>query len=117
MVRENLVDLLYSRYLSRRKYIENLMAYLSRVREICRSVDPDCRTILFGSYARGTARPDSDVDILLVSKLAGDPWTRAKIFVKILEGLDPEHPFEIHIVTPEEYEKWYKKFIDVYVEV
>jgi len=26
-------------------------------------------------------------------------------------------PFEIHIVTPEEHENWYKKFIDKYIEI
>lgn len=93
------------------------MVYLGRIKEVCKSVDPNCKTILFGSYVRGTTRPDSDIDVLLITELAKDPWTRAKLYTKIFENLDPEHPFEIHIVTPEEYEKWYKKFIDVYTEV
>jgi len=30
------------------------------------------RIVLFGSYAKGTATPDSDVDLLVVARLAGD---------------------------------------------
>ena len=31
-----------------------------------RSVAPDAETILYGSEARGTARPDSDIDLLVL---------------------------------------------------
>lgn len=117
MAREGFIDFLYGKYLTRKKYVENIMTYLGEIKEACRSIDPDCRTILFGSHARGTARPDSDIDVLLVSRLAENPWTRAKLFVRTLERLEPDHPFEIHIATPQEYEKWYRRFIDVYVEI
>lgn len=117
MAREDFVDFLYRKYLNRRKYLENAMTHLGRIKEVCRSVDSSCRTILFGSYVRGTMRPDSDIDVLLVTELAKDPWMRAKLYTRIYEGLDPEHPFEVHIVTLEEYEEWYRKFIDTYVEV
>ncbi len=33
-----------------------------------RSIDPDAKVILFGSRARGDARPDSDWDILVVTQ-------------------------------------------------
>ena len=35
------------------------------VRRLVKAVDPD-RIILFGSWARGDARPDSDVDLLII---------------------------------------------------
>lgn len=34
------------------------------------------RIILFGSYARGTATPDSDVDLLIVLPFEGKSWRR-----------------------------------------
>jgi predicted nucleotidyltransferase len=37
------------------------------VRTIVRETDPDT-VILFGSHARGDARPDSDVDLLIVER-------------------------------------------------
>ena len=40
------------------------------VRRIVERFHPD-RVILFGSHARGTAGPDSDVDLLVVMPVAG----------------------------------------------
>jgi predicted nucleotidyltransferase len=40
------------------------------VRRIVDKFDPD-QVILFGSYARGTAGPDSDVDLLVVMPVKG----------------------------------------------
>jgi predicted nucleotidyltransferase len=41
------------------------------VERLARSFVPE-RIVLFGSYAKGTARPDSDVDLLVVANLVGD---------------------------------------------
>ncbi|MEM4914215.1 MAG: nucleotidyltransferase domain-containing protein [Desulfurococcaceae archaeon] len=117
MARENFVEYLYHKYLARKKCLENTATYIGRIKEACLSIDHYCRTILFGSYVRGEMRPDSDIDVLLVTEHARDPWMRAKLYKKIFEDLGVEHVFQVHIVTQEEYEKWYKKFIDVYVEV
>ncbi|MEM1618987.1 MAG: nucleotidyltransferase domain-containing protein [Desulfurococcaceae archaeon] len=117
MAREDFVEYLYHKYLARKKCLENIATYISRIKEACLSIDPYCRIILFGSYVRGEMRPDSDIDVLLVTEHARDPWMRAKLYKKIFEDLGVERVFQVHIVTQEEYEKWYKKFIDVYVEV
>ncbi len=73
------------------------------VRRIVEAADPD-RIILFGSRARGTARPDSDVDFLLVKTGAGimRSWeTRA---YASLRGL--AIPADILCYSPEEIERW-----------
>jgi predicted nucleotidyltransferase len=44
------------------------------VRRIVERFDPE-RIILFGSHARGTANPDSDIDLLVVMPVVGS--TRA----------------------------------------
>ena len=41
-----------------------------QIKEIIRQVDPAAEVILFGSEARGEARPDSDIDLLVL--LDGD---------------------------------------------
>lgn len=39
------------------------------VRDIVHSIDPDADVILYGSYARGEAVPDSDWDILIITEI------------------------------------------------
>ena len=36
---------------------------VKRIQEVLRRVAPDAQAILFGSEARGDARPDSDIDL------------------------------------------------------
>jgi predicted nucleotidyltransferase len=44
---------------------DNLLSQMARV--IVQEVEPE-RIILFGSHARGEARPDSDVDLLVIER-------------------------------------------------
>ncbi len=62
------------------------------------------KVILFGSYARGTAKEDSDIDLLVVAqtKLSGAERYSA---VRKLLGDFPAG-FDIVVETPQEYLKW-----------
>jgi predicted nucleotidyltransferase len=63
--------------------------------QIAKHFHPD-KIILFGSYARGCARPDSDVDMLVVMK------TRNEIdqSLSIEERLDPPFSLDVVVRTP-----------------
>jgi predicted nucleotidyltransferase len=62
------------------------------------------KIILFGSYARGAAGPDSDVDLLVVMDVRGSKRRQA---VEIDLALsDRTFPLDLIVVTPEEYEKY-----------
>jgi hypothetical protein len=50
----------------------------------------------------------------VITRLAESPLGRGRVFRAIVEELGLESPFELHIVTRDEYEKLYKKFLDVY---
>lgn len=64
--------------------------------------DPE-RIILFGSHARGDARPDSDVDLLVVMRVEGSRREKAiEIGVALDDILVAK---DIVVVTPESYER------------
>jgi uncharacterized protein len=66
------------------------------------------KIILFGSYARGAAGPDSDVDLLIVMPVHG---SRHKKAVQIGVALhDIDIPKDVIVVTPEEFD-WRKDVI------
>ena len=69
-------------------------------RRIAREFRPE-RIILFGSYARGTAKPDSDVDLLVVARTTR-PLSLAG---RILWSLAGQFPADILVRTPREMER------------
>jgi len=71
------------------------------VRRIVERFDPE-RVILFGSRARGDARPDSDVDLLVVMPTD----SRRQTAVEIRMALDGIHvPKDIAVMAPDEFER------------
>ncbi len=66
------------------------------------------QVILFGSHARGTAGPDSDVDLLVVMPVAGSKRDES---IEIGVALhDFRIPKDIIVTTPEDFE-WRKDVI------
>ena len=61
------------------------------------------RVMLFGSQARGDARPDSDIDLLVVMENGAD---RRSIAIEMMRCLsDLTVPKDIVVTTPEEIER------------
>ena len=58
---------------------------------------------LFGSYAIGTPREDSDLDIFVIMQSAHPPPGGARAVRRMLFGV--LHPLDIHVFTPEEFEE------------
>jgi predicted nucleotidyltransferase len=69
------------------------------VKRLVKRFNPD-QIILFGSHARGVARPESDIDLLVVLPLRGSK--RAKQVEMRLALHDIRVPKDIIVVTPEE---------------
>ena len=116
MSRITLVDLELEHARARSAFIRNLETHLARILEICSDRDPECKLIIFGSYVKGTMRPDSDIDILLITETARNPLERGRLRAEISRKIGIDTPLEIHIVTREEYEGWYRKFIDAHID-
>jgi predicted nucleotidyltransferase len=73
------------------------------VRRLVDAIDPD-RIILFGSRARGDARPDSDVDLLVIKDSDEPPHRRVIPAYRALTGLGV--PKDIIWRTPSEIRDW-----------
>jgi predicted nucleotidyltransferase len=67
------------------------------------AVGPD-KVVLFGSRARGDARTDSDVDLLVIKSSDQPRHLRVLPLYRALRGLGI--PKDILWVTPEEVEQW-----------
>lgn len=73
------------------------------VRRIVEAVQPD-KIILFGSYARGEAGPNSDVDLLIIAPSELPSYKRAMPVYWALRGLGVAK--DLLWKTPEEVADW-----------
>lgn len=70
---------------------------------------------LYGSRARGDARPDSDADLLMIARgLPEAHQNRAQLLSETLRDVSPDFDFSIYDRTPEEFEK---QFPSVYLDM
>lgn len=85
------------------RQVDEVIAEMTR--RIVEKFDP-LQVILFGSQARGDARPDSDVDLLVVFPHVGNTRLAA---VAILDELSDMRAFkDIVVTTPAEIATWGK---------
>jgi predicted nucleotidyltransferase len=73
------------------------------VRRIVEEFDPQ-KVILFGSYARGMAGPDSDVDLLVVMPVQGSRRQQRVAIRTALSGMGLAK--DVFVVTPEEVKRY-----------
>jgi predicted nucleotidyltransferase len=75
---------------------------------------PGSEVILFGSYARGDAGPDSDLDFMVVEPLVDGP--RGEM-VRLRQVLRPLRiPVDVLVVSREGFEAWKDKINNVVYE-
>jgi predicted nucleotidyltransferase len=73
------------------------------VRRIVDAVQPE-KVILFGSQARGDARPNSDFDVLVIKQSDEPRYRRSARLYAALADLPVE--VEVMVYTPEEVKEW-----------
>src|SRR5260370_33005550 len=79
----------------------------SMVQRIVKKFHPE-KIILFGSQARGDARPDSDVDLLVVMPVEGCVYEKRLEISQALESI-PVH-VDVIVTTPENF-AWRKDVV------
>lgn len=62
------------------------------------------KIVLFGSQARGDARNDSDLDILIIEETGGPGWKASPRYYGALAGFHRE--VDIIVASPAEVEDW-----------
>jgi len=80
---------------------ENLIQYIAQT--IVERCNPR-RIVLFGSYARGDAGRDSDLDIFVEMETRRNPYERAIAIDSLFDMRD--WPMDIIVYTPKEVERW-----------
>jgi len=79
-------------------------ATIRAVTECLSRAAPDATIILFGSHARGEAREDSDIDILVVEPVVR---SRHEEIVRLTEEVgDLDVPTDIIVVSTAIYHEW-----------
>ncbi len=73
------------------------------VARMLRAGNPE-KIILFGSRARGNARHDSDIDVLVIEESSLPRYKRSAPYRRALTGLFPAK--DIVVWTPQEVEEW-----------
>ena len=73
------------------------------VRRVVDTARPE-KIILFGSRARGDARPDSDFDVLVIKESKEPRYCRSVPLYVALADLPVE--VEVMVYTPQEVEEW-----------
>jgi len=87
--------------------ILNQEALDQMVQTIVQEVDPEV-VILFGSHARGDARPDSDVDLMVIEQAPFSPQRSRRAEYSRLSMALREFPFakDILLYSREEFDYW-----------
>ena len=114
------VDYFIERTRRRSKYFEDYLEYCRRIKERVGEKLGPVRVVVFGSVVRGDYNPAlSDIDVLIITQDELGPMERAEVirYVKNEVLGDLEAPFEIHVASEGEYEEWYKRFIDAWIEI
>ena len=104
----------------RAQMVKEWKVYADKIAEAVRRVLPDAQVFVFGSVVRGDYIASSDVDILVISsKIPEGLFERGRIKAEIEKeaGLPYYHPFELHMVRPEEAEPYLRRIRNYMVRI
>lgn len=112
---KDLYEIIKEEVKERQKYFKNYIHYLKIIKEEVRKFLPEARVYVFGSVVRKEFKPNSDIDVLIVTSKPIDPEERGKLKGHLYRKVGFFSPFEIHLVDKEGF-GWYKRFIKGEIE-
>ncbi len=98
--------------LYRAKMLREWRKYVQQIARVIKEILPDAQIYVTGSTVREDQVGGSDVDILVVSEnTPRKTLEKARIKAQVEEKLNlpPYHPFEIHLLTPQEAQPYLKR--------
>jgi predicted nucleotidyltransferase len=110
------IDILIKEAEKEKKYFENYLYYTRKIKKIAEKLLGKSRVFVFGSILKKNEVPQ-DIDVLIVSQKLKSAAKKTEIRTKIWKKIGFLWPFEIHLITPEEYRNWYKYFIEKKIEI
>ena len=96
----------------RAKMLKEWEKWVRKIAGAIKELIPEAEVYVIGSVARGDYVAGSDVDILIVSRKIPEKLSergRIKALIEERLNLPYYHPFEIHLVRPEEAEPYLKR--------
>ena len=112
-----LTDLLIEKRKQEEKYFRDYLRWARIIKKEAKALLGDVRVFVFGSAVRGEIEPGSDIDVLLISPGLKSFSLKNKTRTKIFEKIGSDSPFEVHLITPEDYQSWYIHFIKEKIEI
>ena len=99
----------------RREYLK----YAKMIKEVAEQHFSNLVAVyVLGSVVKGEEHAMSDVDVAVVLEKPAREEERVAFYRKVREKIGKLHPFEIHVLSIDEWENWYRKFVkDEFVTV
>lgn len=76
-----------------------------QIKQLCEAIAQEFhpeKIVLFGSYADGKPRPDSDVDLLVVMSFEGSPFRQAAVILSHIVRIVGVLPMDLLVRTAEQ---------------
>ena len=101
-----------------REYRENYMVHAKAIKKIAeKNFGRIFGVFVFGSVISKNHHPLSDIDLAIVLFESAGEDARTGFYRDVRKETGMLHPFELHVLTKEEWNDWYRKFVKEYIEI
>lgn len=115
---DKLTEILIKKRKEQEKYFKNYLFWAKEIKKEAERLLGEVQVFVFGSILRQSKTEiPRDVDIMVISPVFRDRTKKSEIKVKIWRKIGVGSPFEIHLISPEDFRDWYSLFIKEKIEI